>query len=148
MNKILLNKSIYSYSSWSLKTYFLSSWLDFISMESLSSFDPFKFGSKRNNLLTAHKTNFRRFFVKLHYNSSFILSDPGKEAEQANREKIGIFWISLWNQIIKMSKKDDIKADEAATTCQSPQKEESQLDKGQLISKWLFGVFNFFRKMN
>ena len=34
-----------------------------------------------------------------------------------------------------MSKKDDIKADEAATTCQAPQKEESQLDKGQLNSE-------------
>ena len=28
-----------------------------------------------------------------------------------------------------MSKKDDIKADEAAKTCQGPQKEESKLDK-------------------
>ena len=30
-----------------------------------------------------------------------------------------------------MSKKDDLKDDEAATTCQVPQKEESRLDKGQ-----------------
>ena len=36
-----------------------------------------------------------------------------------------------------MSKKDDIKADEAATTCQGLQKEESQLDKGQLNSEWI-----------
>ena len=91
-------------------------------MESLSSFDPFKFGSKRNNLHTAHKTNFSS-----NYSSIFILSDPGSGADV----KIGIFCISLWNQIIKMSKKDDVKADAAAKTCQVPQKEESRLDKGQ-----------------
>ena len=39
-----------------------------------------------------------------------------------------------------MSKKDDMKADEAATTCQAPQKEESQPDKGQLNSERIYEV--------
>ena len=89
-------------------------------MESLSSFDPFKFGSKRNNLLTAHKTNF--------------LSDPGSGTPN-RRKKRNFLSQFMKSEIIKMSKKDDIKADEAATTCQALQKEESQLDKGHLISK-------------
>ena len=43
-----------------------------------------------------------------------------------------------------MSKKDDMKADEAATTCQAPQKEESQPDKGQLNSE---RIYDHSRKM-
>ena len=39
-----------------------------------------------------------------------------------------------------MSKKDDIKDVEAATTSQGPQKEESQLDKGQSNSEWICEV--------